>query len=465
MPPHPKHRFTPNSKECPSCLLVLNQNRCYFPQGTTTALERHGFLPGNIPKNSTHRHRLAEGAVFNDSTLPLELFDHKLIHSLRKNTELLNFTRSPTLSYDDPEDRTCALERARISVSTGLPLGLTLLKEKPSLEERLSNALSAFQNRLDLSDPNGSQLARSSHDNNLTQATAELQMDIKSLITEVQHVLDNPPAKTDVTVTPNISLTETTEEISSLRSELNELRRTQAQTHSSLMTYLEAQFSKINHHLERQKLQRTERSATPTPSYRTTASPPVQPQTRRDSVISNRSEPSDKTSRPTSLLSPPLPPIQPARHVTRPPSRQSTPTQEPAPQAPDSEEDEEEDSDSDLSDNSVATTSTMASAKSSSSKINESQLSNLKKSISQGSEKDITNWLRLLESKSQTFREPHRSRDRSQKLAENLYDKYIDQTNVPKDLETKIINAIYSDIKSRRESHKNHKQKSSSHKK
>lgn len=146
MTPHPRTWFGPKSKMCPSCFLVLNQEKCAYPEGCYSQLAENNYPSKDIPKNSTLRHKLLDQEIFNDKILPKQLFDHLLIKKLRRDFDLLlNAPRSSSLDLTNSNTRHEALLRVQISLKENIPFGLYLLHCMPSLEEKFDHLSLAFK--------------------------------------------------------------------------------------------------------------------------------------------------------------------------------------------------------------------------------------------------------------------------------------------------------------------------------
>jgi hypothetical protein len=463
MPKHPRLWFKPNSNECPSCLLVLNQLPCYFTQGTTQALTAQGYVASNIPKNSTQRHRMLDQGIFNDTSLPNTLYDHKLIRSLRKDVDLLYQERSETLSNYDPSHRHRAHLRAARSADSDMPLGILYSQEKPSIETRLHNALLAFSDKMDHLTSSGVSTTTNLPSYDATIQLPALMDRLNTLQTTISNLSTNGPQ--------NISFNAKTDEIKelltqfsdSIDSKLDLIRKEQAKQHSATMRYLEAKLALMDKQLQRSNAVRSSRSITPRPENRSLnlVDKPTNP---LEAALSSARRPLSPESLPSHSRENSSSSIPSVLHFKgqRPDIASPPPTQYSSEQALFDEEDDDSDA---SSNNSAVTTSTMMTHNSVNT-LNSVTSSQRKMppnlNVWSCSDTNIQDWLKYLTQQSATFQAPQRSKRRSSEIMISVYDKYVKSDDVRPDFESKIQEAITSSVKERRKPIKLDKTKKSS---
>jgi hypothetical protein len=462
MPKPANQWFKPNSDECPSCLLVLNQLTCYFPHGTEKALLDAKYSPGNIPKNSTHRHRLLDQNVYTDATLPSSIHDSKLISSLRKRPDLLLSMRSDSLNYYVEDDRLRALKRAQKYANSSLPLGLLISSEKPSLEDRFTNAILAFNDRLDKLSPSGinsTTYVQNEHSSTPSYDVSNDLTDIKSQLKKLHTLETSVPTKAAM-------LLEMTEQLSkveqSISSQLDQIRRDQAETHRSTMRYLEGKLSELDNKITRLHINRASRASTPRPSPRPSFSTPkTDTQSQAEIPTAKRLQSPDNSSahaRQASSSS-----LNQRAPLMPPPAR---PAPVPIPGRIEAEQalyDDDSDNDSISSRQTAITTMTTTTMASSKSTSPTDRTPSSDRNVWSCSDTNIRNWISYLHENSHSFKHANRSNDSSSALTDNLFEKYILEPSVTPDFQKKVKEAMISEIRQVRDSrrHSNSKSKPS----
>lgn len=464
MPKQPRHWFKPNSNECPSCLLVLNQLPCFFPLGTTQTLIQRGFSPSVIPKNSTSQHRLLDQKVFNDILLPSTLLDHKLISSLRKRPELLlSLNRSQTLTFGDDENAERSLKRAQRAADSELPLGLALSQEKPSIEERLGTAMSALTGKLDLLTVAGSGLTPTTTDNATSPADPDLFVQLKL----IKHAIKELQRDQTIKTTINVDLTKMENNIKKMDSRfeqaLTQVTQRQTDLSSQLTTLMCAKFATLETQLRPLNQSRIARSTTPKPRPTSSLASPtlantnlagISPTPSKQSLTPPlASQPSEKTASPNSTN---------LKQSANPSTLMVTTSKD-----VDAEQalyDSDSDAESVTSTGTARTQMTVATTVSSSSANDDNGNASPDRNAWSCSDTNIQSWIDHIKSKSKTIKDASSSSRSSTKIAEDLFTKYISEHNPSPDFAPKVKEALLTEVRKNRRSHSHASKNSTSHK-
>lgn len=153
-----KSWLKPNLKQCPCCLLVLNQETCAFPKGITDYLLHNGTDSKDIPKNVVLCHHAAGPEIFTQDTLPVSVTLHRLTTLMRNhqdsrpipNTEVIDLTTARGTRLAKTKLLVPSLQAQRIC--TLLQLEVSDLEHKADkMEKRLAHhvrTLSSIQHSL-----------------------------------------------------------------------------------------------------------------------------------------------------------------------------------------------------------------------------------------------------------------------------------------------------------------------------
>jgi hypothetical protein len=461
---HPKQCFKPNSEECPSCFLVLNQTRCYFADGDTQALIEAGYAPSNIPRNSTARHRLLDQAIFNDDLLPTNLHDHKLIRCLRKDTQLLAYARSKVLSSKFEEDRARATNRALRNANSDMPLGLIYSQNKPSFEDRLHNALTAFNDKLDQLAPSGVVPTTSppSYENGPHLSKILIKLN------DLQEIIENTDPGPKI-ITFDAKTEKIENMIKSLKLHVDEqftqIRSDTARQHSDTMRYLEGKLSLLTNTMQRSNAVRTSRSKTPKSDSRL-----------HSHTIDNNSigfVAISATNRSMSAESMPPPQVGSNDTITKafhksvqslpafPLEKQSNSIEAESALFDDEEQSDDESNDSTNSDQTAITMTSIVSSSVSNEDANDITGPRNGRSCS---DININNWISYLQDKSITLQKPYHRKGKSSEIAKMTFDKHVKVKNATTEFRKELTEALTNLIHDKRTKYESEKKSKSSHK-
>jgi hypothetical protein len=458
MPKPPQLWFKPNTDECPSCFLVLNQLPCYFRKGTTQELLDSKYPPHNIPRNSTLRHRLLDQDVYNDTTLPSNILDAKLIRSLRKRPDLLTSTRSERLDYYVPEHRARAFKRAERQAGSELPLGLLISSEKPSLEERLLNALSAFTDRLDQPAPIGVATITPTVAPNSFQAIENSRDELIQIRSTLELMTSNE--RSNSTDSKSLTQLRTKMEASllNINTKLNELKLEHDEMHRSTQNLIAEKFSQLESLINALQASTTATATTPRPTvshhahngrHDNKSETEIPPVTRLPSPAYSPAH-----SRTASLTE-----TQPPRYELPISKRDELYTRPSLTRSQASSLDQDPDSDSNESENSAVTTVTTTTMASDKSLKPVDRTTSTDRNVWSCSTANLDNWVSYLYETSHSFKSAYHSKDESTTLAATLYDKYIHTDKAAPDFTHKVKEELASEIR-----HARKKRQSNSHK-
>jgi hypothetical protein len=422
-----------------------------------------GYTPSVIPKNSTHQHRLLDQIVFNDTILPSSLYDHKLISSLRKRTELLLSARSSTLQFGSHDDAYRAQNRAKRMASSDLPLGLLLSQEKPSIEERLGTAISALTGKLDSIATSGVRTSADPVDYRPSDVDTKLLEQLNTIKHAIKQLQPDSHSNTTITV----DLTQLENNVKSLDSELHQelerVRLEQAEMHKNLMRFTEAKFATMEQHLKRISMSRTTRSTTPRPEHRPHS---MSEQLTRSDLAGLSPTPSKQ-----SLQLPIAKANAPATASTDSTTLQQTVitdtllvTTSKDDTAEKALYDDDSDSDSVTSTGTTRTQMTIATTTSNDSVDDGTRAASLDLNVWSCSDTNIQNWIEFLYSKSKTIKNTASSSRSSAQITEDLYSKYLGLKDPRPDFKIKVREAILAEVRKNRKLTKSDSKKHISHK-
>jgi hypothetical protein len=470
MPKPPKQWFRPESKDCPSCFLVLNQEDCYFEHSTKVLLNLQGYLDNEIPKNSTHRHRLLDSVIFNDATLPHYLHDGKLIASLRKKPELLSAARSMTIRHDEPDAQEMILCRLSRGQNSDLPLGLIIANETPTIEKRLNQVVTTLESHLTgvtlpqataLAQANATLPPRYSDDEILkiskqVDRIAPMAKEIAHLTTLV-NLLHEENAKLQRTV-------ETIGTIPSLIKAITDMSRETNLTLTSKLTILSHEIQQITSANNALTRNRVERSRTPRAHGRTLSLPDdISPIDAPNCQAS--SEPQGprmfKLRTPQSEVTRPPPTTVNESHTSKEVALYPIQRHDSIVETSKDFEQESFTVEELSDDESIAASAASNSRSQTTDSPSESGKRKAKKAatlapadLTSPTNKNVNDWMFYLEQKSDTLTKPQGLRANSSTLADNVIRRYIAPLKVSSKLEDALFDAVYKDIKARKSSKK-----------